>query len=394
MNVLIVDQFGEIAGAQRCLLDLLAGWPVNAGRVVLAAPARGRLLATAASMGIDTFGLSCGEYTSGRKSIWDVLRFCLDQPLQRRILRGIIERNSIDTVYVNGPRVLAAAAAAAKGRCRVVFHAHNFLTRRYELALVRDAVSGSHASVIACCDNVAGPLRRTVRCRVHVIVNGVPEVRWRPRSTVRGSAPWRLGLVGRISPEKGHIELLEAARTLAGSVAIIIAGTSMFGTGGYEREVRRKAGRLDVRFAGWQNDVASVLHALDLLVVPSIAEPGLPRVVLEAFSAGVPVVAFPTGGIAEAVRHGETGFLAAEPTPAALAQTLRAVMSMPAAELQRVTRNARAAWEAQWNVDRWRRDVLAVLRSTNTGPLPSPREPASARGATVAPSEPPVSAAG
>ena len=47
-------------------------------------------------------------------------------------------------------------------------------------------------------------------------------------------------------------------------------------------------------------DVGHVLNDLDLLVVPSHQE-GMARIVLEAFSAGVPVVAFPAGGIPEAV---------------------------------------------------------------------------------------------
>jgi glycosyltransferase involved in cell wall biosynthesis len=123
-----------------------------------------------------------------------------------------------------------------------------------------------------------------------------------------------------------------------------------------------------VRFTGWIDDVATILDGFELLAVPSAAEPGLPRVVLEAFSAGVPVVALPSGGIPEAVRDNVTGFLATDATPAGLAAKLRAVMLGPPRELAQVARNARAEWESYWNVNRWRREVIAAIRATAKEP--------------------------
>ena len=62
---------------------------------------------------------------------------------------------------------------------------------------------------------------------------------------------------------------------------------------------------------------------LDLLVVPSTPADSTPRVIIEAFSAGVPVVAFAAGGIPEIVRDGQTGFLASDFTAEALAARIR-----------------------------------------------------------------------
>src|SRR6185295_16245076 len=64
------------------------------------------------------------------------------------------------------------------------------------------------------------------------------------------------------------------------------------------------AGR--IHFVGWQNDVAPILRATDVLALPSLDE-GLPLAILEAMSTGVPVVATPVGGVAEAVVDDETG---------------------------------------------------------------------------------------
>jgi len=390
MNVLMVDQFGETGGAQKCLLDLISGWP-DGDVVVVAAPADGTLLRSVQAAGFATAAITCGSYTAGKKSAFDALRFCSDLFRQRVTLRRIIRRYGIDVVYVNGPRVLPGAALAARGRCPVIFHAHNHLQRRSDIVMVRSALRRCSSTVIACCEHVATPLaarHRTcggsrvfigiganatgVSCpRMPMVIrNGVPDAGFRARQ-YPPEGPWRIGIVGRISPEKAHLVLLEAVRLMAAEgyqITVTVAGASLFSSNDYETEVRRRSARLDVRFTGWIEDVGALLGGLDLLAVPSIAEPGLPRVVLEAFSAGVPVVALPSGGIPEAVRDNVTGFLAADATPAGLAARLRTVMLNSPWELARVIQSARAEWERYWNVDRWRREVIPVIRTAAKEP--------------------------
>jgi glycosyltransferase involved in cell wall biosynthesis len=204
-----------------------------------------------------------------------------------------------------------------------------------------------------------------------VIRNGVPDAGFRARR-YPPQGPWRIGIVGRISPEKGHLLLLEAVRLLAAEghrITVTVAGASLFSANHHEAEVRSRAAGLDVRFTGWLEDVGALLGGFDLLAVPSTAEPGLPRVVLEAFSAGVPVVALPSGGIPEAVLDNVTGFLAAAATPAGFAARLRTVMLNSPWELARVIQNARAEWGSYWNVDRWRREVISVIRATVASPV-------------------------
>jgi len=164
--------------------------------------------------------------------------------------------------------------------------------------------------------------------------------------------------------------LLDAVRRLSAAghrVAITIAGDSLYSPPEHAVKVRERAAGLDVRFTGWIGHIRTLLPEFDLLAVPSTAEPGLPRVVLEAFSAGLPVVALPSGGIPEAVRDRATGFLSADLTAAALAAKLETVMLGPPEALMRVAREARTEWELHWNVDRWRREVISAIRATACG---------------------------
>lgn len=369
MNVLFVDQFGEIGGAQKCMLDLVDDWP-DPGSLTAALP-HGPLSRALRRLGVPTIGIPCGPYGLGRKTARDVLRFCADAPRQASILRAIIEQGAIDLVYVNGPRVLAGAMLAARGRCRVLFHAHNCLTRWHDRAVVRFALRRG-ASAIACCEHVA----RSIGQGIPVVENGVPDAGFERRQYPPALA-WRVGIVGRIAPEKGHLALIDALRTLTGEglrILLVVAGAAQFGSSDYESQVRRAAEGLSVRFTGWSDDIGSVFRGLDILAVPSAAEPGLPRVVLEAFSAGLPVIAAPTGGIPEAIHDGQTGFLAANSGAAALADRLRAVIHGSPADLSRVAARARSEWKHHWNVERWRREVLAAIRSAQGAPAHALRQ--------------------
>jgi len=360
MNVLMVDQYGQTGGAQKCLLDLIAGWP-REDALIVAAPADGHLLRIVRDAGFATEEIPCGPYTSGR-SLADAFRLFSDVRRQRAILRGLIRRFAVDVVYINGPRVLPGAALAARGHCPIVYHAWNLLQRGAERAIVRLALNFCRSAVIACCAYSGGTLPTTV------ILNGVPDAGFRARR-YPPDGPWKVGVVGRISPEKGHLVLMDAIRLLTAEghrIALAVAGAPLFSSNEYEAEVRRRAEGLDVRFAGWIDDIGPFLAGLDLSVVPSIAEPGPTRVIPEAFSAGVPVVALPTGGIPEVIRDGHNGFLAMGVTARDLADALKRAFLAPPAELVAITRRAREEWESYWNVDRWRREVVAAIRAAAT----------------------------
>ena len=125
-------------------------------------------------------------------------------------------------------------------------------------------------------------------------------------------------------------------------------------------EVHRLAEGLPVEFTGWRDDVGAVLRDLDLLLVPSTAAEATTRVIMEAFSAGVPVVAYAIGGIPEIVRDDENGFLVHERSPEALAARVKDAME---ADLDKIAQHARADWESKFTVKRYRDEMMGVYRA-------------------------------
>jgi glycosyltransferase involved in cell wall biosynthesis len=139
----------------------------------------------------------------------------------------------------------------------------------------------------------------------------------RPRRRIVGAA-------GRLSPEKGFTVLVEAAAQLARTDPCL--GFVVFGDGPLRERLAEQieAARLAGRFilAGYRPDLDCFLPFLDLLVLPSFTE-GMPNVVLEAFAAGVPVVATAVGGTPEVIEEGVSGYLVPPGNPGALAQRIR-----------------------------------------------------------------------
>jgi glycosyltransferase involved in cell wall biosynthesis len=115
---------------------------------------------------------------------------------------------------------------------------------------------------------------------------------------------------GRLSPEKNHRGLVEAARhVLAKKPDVYFV---VFGEGFLRPELEKAVTEAGIghRFLlpGFRSDVRSLLHEIDIFVLPSHTE-GLPNVILEAFACRKPVVATRVGGTPEVVSDGVNGVL-------------------------------------------------------------------------------------
>lgn len=360
MEILCLDQFSVMGGAQLCLLDVLEAVEKRGWHARVALPGEGPLADRIRARGGVVFEIPCGPYRSGSKSVADLVQLPFDVWRQKQILDGLMSSGKIDLLYVNGPRLLPAAALAAEGRAPVLFHAHNRINEVSAAGLAGWSIRHSRATVIACSNYVAQPIANYVGGGiVDVIPNGTPDAGFRERAFGRGRS-WRIGLIGRISPEKGQTEFLRAAAMLAPefpAARFVICGAPTISAGKYLDRVSELARGLPVEFLGWRDDIGEVLAGLDLMVVPSKDE-GMGRVIVEAFSAGVPVVAFPAGGIPEVIADGETGFLVDERTPETLAARIREVMLCDEGTVRRVVTNARAAWERFFTVAGYQRRII------------------------------------
>jgi glycosyltransferase involved in cell wall biosynthesis len=358
MNILFVDQYGELGGAQQCLLDLIPAVQERGWRASAAVPPGGELAKRLRSFGLEVSLLPETRYGAGRKTPGDAWRFGCALPVQTRRIAGLCSRHSVNLLYVNGPHLLPAVALADPGP-PVLFHAHSYLPRGLSRVLARWALRRSGATVIAVSRFVSSYVKDAVaRQRLFVIPNGTAGVQ-RPRHAGGLCA----GVIGRIAPEKGQLEFVQAAHLVLTQVPacrFLICGAPLLASRAYAAEVESVARGLPVDFRDWQEDIGSVLSELDLLVVPSTGAEGFGRVIIEAFSAGVPVLAFRSGGIPEVIEDGITGYLAESKTPHALAQRMTAVLRDEKGR-QAVAQKAFSQWQERYTLAQYRERVTAVM---------------------------------
>src|ERR1700674_3568863 len=114
MKILFLDQYSEMGGAQRVLADFLVAMQRRGWEAHVAVPGSGLLLEQFRSRNIEFTEIPCGPYRSGRKGISDLVQFARDVRRQSRSIRNLVKRGIFDLVYVNGPRLLPAAAMARR----------------------------------------------------------------------------------------------------------------------------------------------------------------------------------------------------------------------------------------------------------------------------------------
>jgi glycosyltransferase involved in cell wall biosynthesis len=141
----------------------------------------------------------------------------------------------------------------------------------------------------------------------------------------------RLVCVGRLSPEKGQVVLVQAAALLRDrgvEVEVVLVGDGP-SRGDVERAARELGLSGAIRLEGWQSsdEVRRSILRSRALVLPSFTE-GIPVVLMEAMALRRPVIATCVGGIPELVRAGESGWLvppgSAEDLAEAVGEALRA----------------------------------------------------------------------
>lgn len=139
--------------------------------------------------------------------------------------------------------------------------------------------------------------------------------------------PVLLGIVARLTPDKGHTHLIEALPQMAESNALLVI---LAKSNPDEEPMRKKLEELvaakgladRVKFLGFRADVRQLMGWMDAGVVVSLSSEMNCRVAVEFFSMGTPIVAYPTGALPEVVAHQKSGLLTQSHDPAQLAQAL------------------------------------------------------------------------
>ena len=268
--------------------------------------------------------------------------------------RRVAAREAVDLIHAVSMRAgIAAAVSRRLGGPPFVVWQHDVMPRRALTRAIRMLVDPACSLLIGVSPHVEANLRELgFRTPTRVVFPPVRLEHFDPERVSRnglreglspGGAPL-FGMVGQISPWKGHDTAIRALAELRRSVPdarLVIAGgitfdepATRFDNAAYERELHELVDELDlgeaVIFAGQRKDVPELLASLDALLLPSWDEP-FGTIVWEAMAMRVPVIVSSVGGPGDEVTDGHDGLVAPPREPAAWAAAMARILDDPEA---------------------------------------------------------------
>ena len=290
-----------------------------------------------------------------------------------RNLYQIVKVNSYDLIHTHGylADLLGICVAKIVG-VPVISTCHGFIKGDAKLSLYNnlDLIALRYCNkVIAVSDSIkellAGHAVRTKK--ISVIENTTPPLvpgfdagarRSSKRESLNiGKDDLLLGYLGRLSPEKGIVHLLESMSmldSLPRPVALVIVGD---GPQREELQAVAKSNGLGNRviFAGFQQDIRDWLAAIDVFVLPSVSE-GTPMALLEAMSFGVPCIASAVGGVPRIIDSGVDGILVSPGRPEEIRDAI-CLLGTDTLRRKSISENARTKISQKYDIKKWARKI-------------------------------------
>jgi len=322
------------------------------------------------------------------------MRGRLDVGAARSVLR-LVRETKADIIHTHTVRTtLVARVARILGGPPVVTHIHSPAFHETTHAL-RNAIVGGGDRVLARWTDRFVPVSRALADglrrsgipadRISLVFNGIP-VPAPPDRRARDEARRDLGLaasdqvvgmVANFRPRKGAEDLIGAIARLTAArpdLHLLLVGES-FRDGGadygeqLEAAIRARGVESRVHLTGFRSDVARVMGALDLFVLPSLFGEGLPMVLLEAMAAEVASIATRVDGNDEVIEDHRTGLLVPPGDEGALAEAIASLLDDPARRTELAQMGRRSVVE-RFSVERMTAGIdaayAAVLRARPT----------------------------
>jgi glycosyltransferase involved in cell wall biosynthesis len=250
-------------------------------------------------------------------------------------LRAKLKEVEPDLIYSNGIKTHALLWLAGTGRKPVLWHVHDFVSRRALARRVLGRAVGKTAGVIAISEAVAADLRGLwPTVNVHTVRNSIDIHAFCPGpaapdlldslAKLPTKSCLRVGLVATYARWKGHdVFLRAAARVLRDrpelAVRFFVVGGPIYATPGSQysrKELQTLVNQMgiadSVGFIDYQADVRPIFRSLDVVVHASTEPEPFGLTIIEAMACGRPVVVSQAGGAAEIIRSEHDG-LGVEP---------------------------------------------------------------------------------
>jgi glycosyltransferase involved in cell wall biosynthesis len=366
VKIVYLSPTGQLGGAERVLLDLLASLRVAqpdwSTKLIVAS--EGPLAERAFTLGVPTTVLPfppsiarLGDSGAGGPAALQLRRLILLSRLGFAIvaaasyvgeLRRVLGQMAPDILHTNGFKMHVLGVWARPGQVPVVWHIHDYVRPRPIMAKLLKMHASRCAAVVTNSEDV----RRDVRTALgdhpiaYSVHNALDLTRFCPVGptldldalaglprTAAGEV--RVGLLGTLARWKGHSVFLRAISMLPPSLPVraYVIGDAIYQTAGSQYsvdELKSMARRLGISekvgFTGLVEEPAAALRALDIVVHASTQPEPFGLVVAEAMACGRAVIASLAGGVTEVIDPPANALAYAPADAAALAESIERVV--------------------------------------------------------------------
>jgi glycosyltransferase involved in cell wall biosynthesis len=364
LNIALVISDLHAGGAERLLVDMVAAWrqqdqPITPHVYTLRdGPIRDELKA----QGCAVTSLPVPHRINLLVISWLVRSFMQDD---------------IHLAHLHLPRAgFYGRLAAGMLRVPILYTEHNLWEIYHPVSrFLNQSTYFLNSHVVAVSDAVLTSVRRHSRyspAKLTRVYNGIlpgngtlPTQRLSARNhlNVPDDAPI-VGTIANLHPRKGLKFLLQAVSLVLEEfpdLHLVIIGRDD-GEGEMLCRIAQQLGiEHHVHMLGYQKNARQLLSAFDIFALPSLYE-GLPVALIEAMAAGLPIVATRVGGNPELIRHGQTGLLVEPENVAALATSIRSLLSDPVQRAQ-LGAAAQIRMQTEFTVDSMAQSYAELYRA-------------------------------
>lgn len=250
-------------------------------------------------------------------------------PVAIRTLINFIQSNKIQLIHAHGSSILLAIIVKVFTKnVKVIWHDHyGAFSLKDRSSFTYQLLVSQAAGVIAVNKDLVTWAKKKLRIphnKVWLLSNFVHIKPFHSVSYLPGQKGYRLICVANLRPQKDHINLIKAfeiVKRMEPEVHLLLVGVandSEVKTSIYD-QIERSGVEKSVTWLGSRNDVLDIMASCDIGILSSLSE-GLPLVLLEYGSVGLPVVATDTGECSQLLDHGNCGIIVPPGNPTDLAE--------------------------------------------------------------------------
>ena len=344
MKIVYLSPCGQLGGAERSLLDLLASlreakpdWLLD-----VISSEEGPLVSRSLALGVSALVVPIpsslarmGDAAAGgpaghQRSRWSFVgAFFRTAPASLRYvrkLRRVLQKLQPDVIHSNGFKMHVLAVWARPRGVPVFWHIHDYVSRRPLMARLLRRYAKRCAVAIANSKSVAADLKTVCgdRLKVETIYNGIDLESFSPAGPkldldalsglpAANGETVRVGMLATMARWKGHEKFLHALAIVPKDLPIrgYVCGGALYQTNGSQQsltELKQLSDKLGlanrIGFTGFVDEPAAAMRALDIVVHASTEPEPFGLVIAEGMACGRAVIASSSGGVTELITDG------------------------------------------------------------------------------------------